>query len=281
MSTSAVSASAFAGELLCVTKSPLVFDRLNLSAVRDEFVNDDSFITELTNEIANAILWVDETGLHRFVDEVLRRMAESYLKKGGSNEGLQALQEIVKFILKAYAEKKCGMVHNFIARYNGNSCVYFDNYIFNTAFMALIRMKLVKGGFDEVNTDNFAGKAFKAHLSGASFDEVCKVIEEDMSKGKSHRLINLCYNLGKAPSAMNSLVSDLTKNYSTELSFMISAVVGDAVANYNTLHNGNISELLVAHLAGGEDDADIVETITQSIRVYNGFILSLLMLVGQ
>ena len=213
MSNSAVSASAFAGELLEAVKTPCIFECIDLSAVRKEFVYDGSFIVELTKEIANAILGDDEVALHNFMDNVSNCMAEKYLMKGCSNEGLQAFQELVKFVLKGYAKVKLGLVYNFVGRYSGNTCVYFDNYIFNSAFMALIRMNFVKGELKGVNTDNFAGKAFKARQEGAFFDNTCEVVEESMSEGQSSKLVNLCYNLGKAPRAMKSFVRDLTKNY--------------------------------------------------------------------
>lgn len=280
MSEFVLSASEYASALLSRVKSPLVIERLDLSAVRNKFVNDDSFLIELTEEIANAIHGKDETSLHRFMNKILPRMAKNYLKKGNSNEALQALQEIVKFILKPPPYNKWAMVFNFIARHSGNTCDYFDNYSFNIAFMALIRMNCLKSWSREVNTDNFAGKAFKAYLEAFSLDEVYKNIEEEMSKGQSCKLVNLCYNLGKAPRAMKSFVRDLTKNYSTELSCTISEVVERAVANFNALHNGNISEQLIAHLAVGEDDRDVVYGITQIIRTYNEFIFTFILLLS-
>lgn len=280
MSEFVLSASESASALLSCLKLPPVFERLDLSPVRNKYVNDDSFLIELTEEIANAIHGKDETSLHRFMDKILPRMAKKYLKKGNSNEALQALQEIVKSIIKPRTNNKCEMVFDFIARYSGNTCDYFDNYSFNIAYMALIRMNCLKSWSREVNTDNFAGKAFKAYLEAFSLDEVYKNIEEEMSKGQSCKLVNLCYNLGKAPRAMKSFVRDLTKNYSTELSCTISEVVERAVANFNALHNGNISEQLIAYLAVGDDDRDIVYGITQIIRTYNEFIFTFILLLS-
>lgn len=275
MSDTTVSASAFAGELLEAVKTPCIFECIDLSAVRKEFVYDGSFIVELTKEIANAILGDDEVALHNFMDNVSNRMAENYLNKGCSNEGLQQFQELVKFVLKGYAKIKLGLLYNFVGRYSGNTCVYFDNYIFNTAFMGLIRMNFVKGKLKVVNTDNFAGKAFKARLYGAFFDGTCEVVEESMSEGQSSKLVNLCYNLGNAHHGMKTLVTDLTSHYSHELSFMISEIVEEAVRKYNSVYNGDIEKLLIAHLAAGRDEAGIVESMTQTIRTYTSLICEL------
>lgn len=275
MSDTTVSASAFAGELLEAVKTPSIYECIDLSAVRKEFVYDGSFIVELTKEIANAILGDDEVALHNFMDDVSNRMAENYLNKGCSNEGLQQFQELVKFVLKGYAKVKLGLVYNFVGRYSGNTCVYFDNYIFNSAFMALIRMNFVKGELKGVSTDNFAGKAFKARQEGAFFDNTCELVEESMSEGQSSKLVNLCYNLGNAHHGMKTLVTDLTSHYSHELSFMISEIVEEAACKFNSVYNGDIEKLLIAHLAAGKDEAGIVESMTQTIRTYTSLICEL------